>query len=338
MATQSSDASTSKLSQPLKAAWSPQLSQHLLAFVSVIIFISVLGNAWPVFFNEGSPLAKNLEQRVLVDAVGDDAIEAAMIAALYGEEPVEETKIETYDPEQTLEFLRLADKITAILCLLLAASIPFLVRWRSATAWLYVIPALWLLLNAIAAHLNGGKAFAELSVPAHATRFTLPIALALLLWRPDATGSRNAANWLLRIACALTFGFHGFEAFRHHPAFQDLIYTFGTMIGVNFSTEVIHTLLQCIGIMDFLLALSVLLIHSPAILRWMVFWGLMTAFMRPFTISWLAWPELAIRLANGIVPWLIIAIGASALIPRGRLSGKKADLIPPGQQPKKRSA
>ncbi|MDX1681404.1 MAG: hypothetical protein R3242_11820 [Akkermansiaceae bacterium] len=328
MRTHTLHSSSSKPLQLLKVVWNPQLSQGLLAFISVVIFIVTLGYAWPVFFNEGSALMKNLEHRELVDAVDDAAIEAAMVAALYGEQRDEAVHIDTHDPTQTLELIHLADKVFATLCLVLAAFVPFLARWRPATAWLYLIPALWVLLNGVAATLNGGKAHAALSIPAHATRFILPVALALLLWRPSATGSRSTANWLLRIACALTFGTHGFEALQHHPAFQDLIYSFGMIIGVDFSTQVIHLLLYCIGTMDMLLALSVLLVHSPAVLRWMTFWGLLTAFSRPLTISWLAWPEFAIRLANGICPWLVLAIGMSALISRGKQSEKSSAQSP----------
>ena len=308
----------------LEAIWSPQLSQGLLAFIGAVVFISIIGNAWPIFFNEGSALMKNMEQRELVDSVDDASVETAMIEALYGEQTADPIQLDTHDPTQTLEAIYLADKVTAIACLVLAALLPFLCRWRPGLAWLYLIPAIWLILNATAATLNGGKAHAELSVPAHATRFLLPIALALLLWRPEASRIRSTANWLLRIACALTFGTHGFEALRHHPHFQDMIYIFGMHVGIDFSTQVIHILLYCIGIMDILLALSVLLVHSPVLLRWMAFWGLMTAFMRPFTMSWLAWPELAIRLANGIAPWLILAIGLSALIPMGKQPEKRS--------------
>ncbi len=308
----------SKWPPMLNTLWNPQLSSGLLACLCAIMFVSVLGQAWPIFFNEGSAIARNLEKRELADAIDELGVEAAMARALYGEEPGE-GEIETHDPAPRLALLRRADKAAAILCLLLAASLPFLSRWRPATAWLYLIPALWLLLSALAATLNGGKAHAGLSVPAHAIRFILPFALALLLWRPSASSTRISANWLLRIACALTFGVHGFEALRHHPAFQDLIYSFGMIIGLGFSTEAIHILLYCIGAMDLILAFGVLLVHSPASLRWMAFWGLLTAFMRPLTISWLAWPEFAIRLANGMAPWLILAIGAAALMkPRNR--------------------
>ena len=75
-----------------------------------------------------------------------------------------------------------------------------------------------------------------------------------------------------------------------------------------------HALLHGIATMDGLLALSVLLIHSPRVLCWMALWSLITALSRPLTMGWEAWPEFAIRLANGAVPLLIIGIGLPALI------------------------
>ena len=311
--------SNSRSSQLLDSVWNPQLSGRLLAFISAVIFITVLGYAWPVFFNEGSALGQNLEQRELVDAVDDAAVEAAMAAALYGEQHAE-AEIEPRDPTRTLECLSHADRITSIFCLALAALLPFLSRRRPTLAWLYMVPALWLILNSVADTLNGGKTHAELSIPAHATRFILPVVLAMLIWRPSA--SRSTANWLLRIACASTFASHGMEALLLNPSFQDLIYSFAALFGVKASSEVSHMLLRCIGTMDILLALGVLLVHNPGMLRWMAFWGLITAFARPLTISWLAWPELAIRLANVTCPWLIIAIGMPALIPRGKQTEK----------------
>ena len=174
------------------------------------------------------------------------------------------------------------------------------------------MPACWLLLNAYAVASNGGKAHAELAIPAHATRWMLPIALALLTVM--ATKSKPVVNWMLRIACACTFAIHGWEAFQLHPAFQDLIFVSSGLVGIEPSTALTHGLLRCIGIMDGLLALSVLLIHSPKTLYWMTFWGLITALSRPLSMGLDTWPELAIRLANAAAPWLIIALGIPALI------------------------
>lgn len=279
--------------------------------MAVVVLLTMIGAAWPVLFWEGSPLAKNLERRVWVDAVDDKAVAAAMEAQLYGEEPPQE-QISTRDPEPIISLVRQADRVSAILCIIIAASIPFLARWRSGTAWLYLLPTLWLLLNAWALASNGGKAHAELAIPAQATRWMLPLCLALLIAR--AEWAKHAANWLLRIACACTFAIHGWEAFELDPAFQDLIYVSGRLIGLDPTPAACHALLRCIGIMDGLLALSVILIHSPKALYWMTMWGLITAISRPLSIGLETWPEVAIRLANGAAPWLIACIGLPALL------------------------
>ena len=283
--------------------------------MSFVVLVTMLGAAWPVLFRDGSALAKNLEKRVWVEAVDDQAVAATMEAELYGEDPPA-VEISTHDPGPRIEFVRKADKTSAILCILIAAAVPFLVARRRQAAWLFLLPSLWLLLNASAVAMNGGKAYAQLAIPAHATRWMLPVALALFVLSADRI--KHIANWLLRIACASTFAIHGWEAFQLHPGFQDLVFIASGQLGLELSTEVCHLLLRGIGIMDGLLALSVLLIHSPRTLYWMTCWGLITAFSRPLTMGWDAWPELAIRLANCAVPLLILGIGLPALIRRGQ--------------------
>ena len=289
----------------------PKLQRGAISLMSVVVLVTMLGAAWPVLFRDGSALAKNLEKRVWVEAVDDRAVAAAMEAELYGEEPPA-AEISTHDPGPRIEFVRKADRISAILCILIAAALPFLTRGRRQAAWLCLLPSLWLLLNASAVAMNGGKAYAELAIPAHATRWVLPLALGLLVLMADRM--QYTVNWLLRIACASTFAIHGWEAFQLHPGFQDLVFIASGQLGLDLSTDICHILLRGIGLMDGLLALSVLCIHSPKILCWMTFWGLVTAFSRPLTMGWDAWPELAIRLANGAVPLLIIGIGLPALI------------------------
>jgi len=296
-----------------------RLQGLIVPIAAIVVLLTMLGAAWPVLFGEGSPLAKYLEHRELKHSSQDAQVAAKMEARLYGEDTAQQ-EITPRDSSAFISRLRFTDKAAAILCLALAATLPFLSRWRRPSAWLYLLPAIWILLNAFAASLSGGKAHAELSIPAHATRFLLPVALTLLLVRPGC--SKPAVNWLLRAACAMTFAVHGWEAFRLHPGFQDLIYTFGSLLGMGVPPVVCHGLLHAIGLMDLLLAIGVLLVHCPIALRWMAFWGLITAFSRPLTIGWLAWPEFAIRLANGACPWLILAVGLPALLRRRQLTDK----------------
>lgn len=280
----------------------------------------MLGAAWPVLFGEGSPMGKYLRHQQLVESVDDAGVESAMEAQLYGESTTEsDTTSQT--PVASLEHLEFLDQSLAVLCLLFAASLPFLCRWHHRFAWGYLVPAIWLLINAHATAVNGGKGFAELSIPAHATRWILPIVLALLVMRWP--GSGPTANGLLRVACAMTFAVHGWEAFNLNPPFQDLLFITASMIGIELSSTACHGLLHAIACMDVFLALSVLLIHNHKTLWWMAVWGLITAASRPITMGWDAWPELAIRLANSACPWLILSLGLPTLFRRHNPTSSK---------------
>lgn len=285
--------------------------------MAAVVFINMVGASWSVLFYDGSALAKNVEKRVWLEAVEDRAIEAAMEAELYGETTASE-EFSTHDPKAAIELIRETDKISAMFCILLTAILPFLIRRYRQMAWLYLLPAAWLLLNAHAVALNGGKAYAHLAIPAHATRWMLPIALCLLNVMKGCIKPKPHwilhTNWMLRIACASTFVIHGWEAFQLHPGFQDLIYVTWGYIGPEPSADTIHILLRVIGLMDGMMAMSVLLVHSPKTLYWMALWGLITALSRPLTMGFEAWPELAMRLANAAVPMFIIALGLPALI------------------------
>ena len=221
--------------------------------MAAVVFITMVGASWSVLFYDGSALAKHLEKRVWLEAVEDRAIETAMEAELYGEKTTSE-EFSPHDPKATIELVRMADMISAVFCILLTATLPLLIRRYRQMAWLYLLPAAWLLLNAHAVALNGGKAYAHLAIPAHATRWMLPIALALLIAMKGSIKPNPHrvlhTNWMLRIACASTFAIHGWEAFQLHPGFQDLIYVTCGQIGPEPSADTIHILLRVIGLMQ----------------------------------------------------------------------------------------
>lgn len=289
-------------------------SQMLTRFAAAVAVVAVLGAAWPVLFNEGSAAGKLLVRAHEVDAAGDADFVAAMEAYLYeGTEEVPESSPES-DPVSTaanVSQLRQLDRGAAVLCLLLVVGLPFGYRKWPKLSWLYLCPAVWLLVNAQATAISGGKAFAELAVPAHATRWALFVALPLLILR-NPLGDR-IANWVLRIACALTFAVHGWEAFQLNPPFQDLLYVAAGHVGIGLSESVCHGLLRAIGIMDFVLAVSVLAVHLRPLLVWMACWGLITAASRPIAMGLDAWPECAMRLPNSAVPLLILLLGLQAV-------------------------
>ena len=288
--------------------------ENTLTLAAIAAVLTVLGAAWPVLFNEGSAAGKLLVRTHEVEAAGDVDFEAAMVTELYGET----LEVPASDPESNpvataaqVSQLQQLDRGVAILCLALVAGLAFACRKWPKLAWLYLLPALWLLANAQATAMNGGKAFAELAVPAHATRWGMLVALALLILRNPP--SDRIANWVLRIACALTFAVHGWESLQLNPPFQDLLYITAGHVGIGLSEWVCHGLLRTIGVMDLALAVSVVAVHNRRMLFWMACWGLITAASRPVAMGLDAWPEFAMRLPNSVVPLLALFLGLQAL-------------------------
>ena len=287
---------------------------NTLVIASIVAVLTVLGATWPVLFNEGSATGKLLVRTHEVDVAGDAGFEAAMAADLYGETlEVAASKPES-DPTSTavhLSRLRQLDRGVAVLCLLLVMGLPLACRKWVNLSWLYLLPAVWLFMDAQATTINGGKAFAELAVPAHATRWGMFVALALLILRNPQ--SDRIANWVLRITCALTFAVHGLEAFQLNPPFQDLLYITARHVGIGLSEWVCHVLLRTIGVMDLVLAVSVVAVHNRRLLFWMGCWGLITAASRPLVMGLDAWPEFAMRLPNSAAPLLVLFLGLQAI-------------------------
>jgi len=288
-------------------------SQLLTRLAAIVAVLTVLGAAWPVLFNEGSAAGKFLVRTHQIEAAGDDDFEAAMGARLYGETVEAATTRTESDPASTTAYvwkIRQLDRVVCMLCLLLAVALPFGCPKWPKLSWLYLLPAIWLLVNALAIAINGGKAFSELAVPAHATRWGMFLALVFLSLRNAQ--SDHIANWILRIGCALTFTIHGWEAFQLNPAFQDLLYVTCGHIDIALTESVCHGLLRIIGVMDLVLAISVVAVHSRPLLLWMACWGLITAASRPIALGLDAWPEFAMRLPNSAAPLLVLFIGLPA--------------------------
>ena len=282
----------------------------LRRFAAIVGVITVFGAVWPVVFNGGSAAGQLLVRTHEIEAVGDAGFEAVMEADLYGETREVSGPVIERDRASIaahVSFLRDLDRGLAILCLLLTAGLPFLFGKWPKVAWLYLLPAAWLLVNAHAVAVNGGKAFAELAVPAHATRWGMFVVFALLL--SGNLDTDRIEKWVLRIVCALTFATHGWEAFQLNPPFQDLLYTTFGHVGIELSESVCNGLLRAIGVMDVLLAVGVTVTHFRPLLLWMGFWGLITAASRPLAMGFDAWPEFAMRLPNSAAPMMLVLIG-----------------------------
>jgi hypothetical protein len=292
-----------------------QKQKWLARVAGIVAVVTVLGAAWPVLVNEGSAAGKLLVRTHEVEAAGDVDFEAVMAAELYGEAVeavVAENEVESASSIGHVSRLRQLDRGLAVFCLLLVVVLPFGCRKWPQLSWFYLLPAGWLLVNAHATAINGGKAFAELAVPAHATRWGMFVALALLVLRSPQKD--QLANWVLRIVCALTFAIHGWEAFRLNPPFQDLLFVTAGHLGIGLSEGVCHGLLRAIGVMDMVLAVSVLAVHVRPLLVWMGCWGLITAASRPVTMGLDAWPEFAMRLPNSAAPLFVLLLGLQAAV------------------------
>ena len=172
-----------------------------------------------------------------------------------------------------------------------------------------MLHSLWLFLIAAGAMLNGGKMFSELSIMAHATRWGLPLFIWYVIYRKRRTGNVLPLGpiglWLLIICSSLTFAVHGMEALLLNPPFQDLIYSFGMIFGVEVGATTIHVLLRIIGTMDLAFAVLVLWRRSRMVCPGMALWGFITALSRPLTMGFAAWPEAAMRIANGALPFIL---------------------------------
>ena len=273
-----------------------------------VAIMAVLGVAWPVLFNDGSAAARLVIRNHEVRAVADAEFEAAMAAELYGDSlPGTNVQVVSEPPivNAYVTNVRRIDLGVALFCLLVTLVLAFTYNNWPRLSLLYLFPAFWLLANAHAIGLNGGKAFAELAIPAHATRFGLLFALAILFWHHPKND--RFIHWLIRISCGLTFAIHGWEALHLNPAFQDLLYFTARHVNIDLHEWGCHGLLRIIGIMDILLAFSVVSVSNQRVLIWMACWGLITAASRPVALGFHVWPEFAMRLPNAIMPLLLIS-------------------------------
>ena len=273
----------------------------------LVAIMAVLGVAWPVLFSDGSAVAKLLIRNYEIKAVGDAEFEAAMGAQLYGDS-LPGTSVQVVSEPSIINAyvtnLRQLDLGAALICLLVTLVLAFTYKNWPRLCLLYLLPAFWLLANAQAIGLNGGKAFAELAIPAHATRFGLLIALAILFGQHPK--NNQFVHWLIRISCGLTFAIHGWEALHLNPAFQDLLYFTAGHVNIDLPEWGCHGILRVIGIMDILLAISVVSVSNRRVLIWMACWGLITAASRPIALGFDVWPEFAMRLPNAVMPLLLI--------------------------------
>ena len=101
-------------------------------------------------------------------------------------------------------------------------------------------------------------------------------------------------EWVLRVGVFGTFLGHGLLAFYVNPNWIRYLNT------VGFSDEVATTLMPVIGIIDILVALTVLFIPVKPVVIYAAVWAFLTALMRPLSGESIL--EFVERSANWAVP------------------------------------
>ena len=286
-----------------------------IKILAILVFIGMLGALKPVIFNGGSSTAKYFAKQNQLEMVSEEKVEDYFEAVLFGEG---EAKIENIDalPEEQrtmeVETIFAIDRWVAIFLLCTTGLLLTPLLFKAHFHHVLLMNLLWLLTLSLCVSLNGGKKFSDLALAAHATRWGLPLVLWWVLHNyhrgKKFTQEFTSPVYILLICSSLTFAVHGWEAFSLNPPFQDLIYNFGGLIGLDIPTSVNTAILKTVGCMDLILAAIIFFVKSPKIFIWMAFWGLITAFSRPLTLGFDAWPEFTMRIANCGLPLMLFLL------------------------------
>jgi hypothetical protein len=188
---------------------------------------------------------------------------------------------------------------------LLAMATVLLVKPFAVLAFLIGVAVL---LETAAAYSFGGEPFVEWSLYSGALRYGLPIALGVLLLS-DRRWSSVTASWLLRVALAVVFAFHGLQALYASPRFIDLLLgTTRNFTGIDMPESAAVAMLKAIAIVDFIVAGLILVRAWPALLAWLCFWSLITALSRMTTYGVMSFPELLVRSSHIMAPLAVYAL------------------------------
>jgi len=250
--------------------------------------------------------------------VADDQLESRMEAYLFDDAPPVSAKPSPHvasegEIEDVAQGIRRLDKVMAVIAILASITL-FWSRGmpKAIIALSVLLLTSWIFSNACAVILNGGKSYSGLAIPAHATRWGLPICLGGLMLFKTETARRRIFR-LLGFFTFLIFFVHGWEALNLNPPFQDFLYNFLAYFGIEASTPVLSVVLRIIGSMDILLALSIIVYPLRGLFLWMAIWGLVTALSRPIAIGLHAWPEAAMRSANFFLPLMLFIMSKDVL-------------------------
>lgn len=170
-----------------------------------------------------------------------------------------------------------------------------------------MLPAfLYLVVNSCLIAKTGGIAHADWTPAAHALRYGTPLALVLLVVLKERVVEIHVAL-LLRVAVAVVFLTHGIEALVHHARYIDLIIGSGeNLLEWRITEGQAKVALTVIGVLDVVVAVLVLVRPFPALLWWIVAWGLITALSRMTSLGWGAYPEVLTRSTHFLVPLALV--------------------------------
>ncbi len=283
-----------------------------LAVVTALVFTAIFTMN---FFHEGTSISKYLAKQSELDRIKEAEVIAYTDMMLYGDERItvsgDVDLTEEFSSEEGFEKaqrIRSYDRwflvgLTTVAWLML---IPALQSMR-ALSFVYVAMGAYIILLSLCKMLNGGAAFSDWAITAHATRW-LPC-FALWLWlfmKPCAKEqSYRVVKWMLVIAVSLTFTTHGIEALLFHPGFRDLLIGSFEIISIHLSDSLCHLLLRLIGVMDVTLAVLVLFTQRKSLFLWMAIWGGVTALARPITFGEILWEDALLRCGNCLIPLIL---------------------------------
>ena len=180
---------------------------------------------------------------------------------------------------------------------------------------LLLIPIfLYILFEAWAGYYQGGYRFSEWTLGAQALRYTVPL-IFFLPWPFSRVLSMRAqasvTSWLLRIGLAVVFITHGLECLMGNPQFIDFIIgSVNNLLGVRWTEALALQIMQVIGWVDIIVAVSVLLKPHKYLLAWLLFWSTITAFSRMTTLGPGAYTEVLMRASHILAPVAVYMLGA----------------------------
>ena len=128
--------------------------------------------------------------------------------------------------------------------------------------------------------------------------------LALFFWKNN---QKNICFHLLKYSIGLTFIGHGCKVLLQYPEYQDYLYTLFEAMRVPLSDSNMEFLMQGIGVTDLLVGIFILFkpSYKPALL-YLLFWGFLTALLRPFYSGLEGLYPFLIRIPHWLIPLLLI--------------------------------